>query len=119
MICELFKFFGALPLEFNDFESAQTIELKGEDLLSFAESVNFFVESEFEIQNPSGLTNLEKSQYFIEKTKFRLKSYKQKALIEREIGLVPEGIDLDELIKEETPKQKALDLMSRRAVKIE
>lgn len=116
MICELYKFFGLLPPEFEDFEFAKTITFKPEELTDFNEAVNLFVECEFVIQNPAGLTDIEKVQYFLEKSKFRLKSYKQKALIEREIANIPAGIDTTELFKEISPKQKALDRMSRMAV---
>lgn len=114
--CELYKFFGLLPNEFDDFEFAKTIQFSPEDLAVFQEAVSLFVECEFIIQNPSGLTNIEKLQYFIEKTKFRLKSYKQKSLIEREIENIPLGTDTTELFKETNPKQKALDRISRMAV---
>ena len=117
MICELYKFFGLLPDEFNDFELAQTITFKPDELTDFQESVKLFVESEYEIKNPAGLTNIEKVQYFLEKTKFRLISYKQQALIEREVRSIPEGVNTEELFKETTPQQRALDRMSRMAVK--
>lgn len=111
MICELYHFWG---VSFDNYELAQEYVPEGENKESFETAVKIFVECEFPIKNPQGLTPFEIATYFKQKNLFRLKTYKQQAVVLKEVSMV--DTNTKEIFEVEDEKQIALENMGKMAL---
>jgi len=120
MICELYKFFGIIPLDFNDMDQARMIyaHLDQESKTLFKESVELFVNAGFKVQNPAGLTTNEITEYFIAFNKYQANCWKNQAIIQRDILALPPEITSEELLKNvDNDKQQILDKIGQMAIR--